>query len=71
MTAQTLQFQEIPIGQLFEFRGRPYQKLALSMASDEDRYGTIFRAETQVLPDPFPPATSSSEATRLQSRPQR
>ena len=32
----TIQFQEIPIGQFFEFRGRQYQKLALSMASDED-----------------------------------
>ncbi len=49
----TIQFQEIPIGQFFEFRGRRYQKLALSMASDEDRNGTIFQAQTEVLPDPF------------------
>ncbi len=53
MTA-TIQFQQIPIGQFFEFRGRRYKKLALSMASDEDRYGSIFMAETEVLPDPFP-----------------
>jgi hypothetical protein len=49
----TLQFQEIPIGQFFEYRGRRYRKLALSMASDEDRNGNIFQAQTEVLPDPF------------------
>ena len=49
----TIQFQEIPIGQFFEYRGRRYRKLALSMASDEDRNGNIFQAQTEVLPDPF------------------
>ena len=49
----TVQFQEILIGQHFEFRGRRFKKLAVSMASDEDRNGTIFQAETEVLPDPF------------------
>jgi len=49
----TIQFQEIPIGQHFEFRGRRYRKLALSMASDEDRIGNIFQAQTEVLPDPL------------------
>ena len=44
-----IQFQEIPIGQHFEFRGRRYRKLALSMASDEDRNGTSFMAQTEVL----------------------
>ena len=58
----TIQFQEIPIGQHFEFRGRRYKKIAPSMASDEDRNGNIFQAQTEVLPDPFPRATSASEA---------
>ena len=49
----TIQFQEIPIGHHFEFRGHRCRKLALSMASDEDRYGTIFMAETEVLQDPL------------------
>jgi len=49
----TLQFQEIPIGGHFEFRGRRYQKLALNIASDEDKNGTLFQAQTEVLPDPF------------------
>lgn len=52
MTA-TIQFQEVPIGQHFEFRGRRYKKLALSMASHEDRYGTIFLAQTGILHDPL------------------
>lgn len=49
----TIQFQEVQIGQFFEFRGRGYRKLALTMASDEERNGTIFMAETEVLLDPF------------------
>ena len=49
----TIQFQEIPIGQFFEFRGRRYKKLALSMASDEERNGNIFQGQTEVLPDPL------------------
>lgn len=50
---RTLQFQEVHIGQFFDNRGRRYEKLALSMASDEDRNGNIFQAQVEVLPDPF------------------
>ncbi|MCX6921868.1 MAG: hypothetical protein NT154_01420 [Verrucomicrobia bacterium] len=57
----TVQFQEIPIGQHFEFRGHRYKKLAVSMASDEDRNGNIFQAETEVLPDPFARPVESIE----------
>jgi len=60
----TLQFQEIPIGAHFEFRGRRYQKLALSMASDEDRNGTIFMAQTEVGPDPIPRIDPIAPSTR-------
>jgi len=49
----TIQFQEIPIGGHFEFRGRRYKKLALSMAEDKDYYGNIFQGQTEVLPDPL------------------
>jgi hypothetical protein len=62
----TIQFQKIPIGQHFEFRGRRYQKLALSMASDEDRNGAIFQAQTEVLPDPLPEVDLPSEFARRQ-----
>jgi len=59
-----MQFQEIPVGGHFEFRGRRYEKLALSMARDEDHYGNIFQAQTEVLPDPLTQrALSVSEVT--------
>ncbi|MEI6393235.1 MAG: hypothetical protein WCT12_19285 [Verrucomicrobiota bacterium] len=57
----TIQFQEIPIGQHFEFRDRRYKKLARNMASDEDRNGTIFQSETEVLPDPLRRTTLHAE----------
>lgn len=44
----TLRFGELPLGGRFEFRGRRYEKLALSLARDEDRCGNIFQAETLV-----------------------
>ncbi len=62
----TIQFQEIQIGQWFEFRGRRYRKLVLSMASDEDRNGTIFQPQTEVLPDPLPQVNLPSEVARPQ-----
>ncbi len=61
----TIQFPEIPIGQHFEFRGRRYQKLTLGMASDEDRNGTSFHAQTEVLPAPFALQASSPEVARF------
>jgi hypothetical protein len=65
----TIQFQEIPIGQFFEYRGRRYRKLALSMASDEDRNGNIFQAQTEVLPDPLPQANLPSGVARCHPQP--
>ena len=43
-------FCELPIGARFEFRGRRYEKLALSMAGDEERCGHAFHGVTEVLP---------------------
>jgi hypothetical protein len=62
----TIQFQEVPIGQHFEFRGRRYRKLALNMAGDEDRNGTIFMNQTGVLPDP--PSQTAQPTNRLKDR---
>ena len=67
----TIQFQEIPIGGYFEFHGRRYRKLALSMASDEDRNGNIFQAQTEVLPDPLPQANLPSGVARCQCQAER
>ena len=45
----TMQFCKIPVGANFEFRGRRYRKLALSMACDEERMGNVFHDETEVV----------------------
>jgi len=47
----TVKFQQISIGGRFEFRGRRYCKVALSMAHDEDRCGNIFQDHTDVVPE--------------------
>jgi len=60
-----VQFQEIPIGGHFEFRGRRYRKLALNMAGDEERNGAIFMNQTEVGPD----STSRSSSTTPPARP--
>ena len=52
----TIKFSQIPIGARFEFRGHRYEKLALSMARDEERLGNIFHAETEVVAEAWHPA---------------
>ena len=42
-------FYQLPLGARFEFRGKRYEKLALSMAGDEDRCGNIFQEEAEVF----------------------
>lgn len=41
-------FSEVPVGGRFEFRGRRYEKLALSLARDEERCGNVFMDRTEV-----------------------
>lgn len=56
-----LTFCQLPVGARFEFRGRRYEKLALSLARDEERYGNVFHDHTEVCwdrrpgEDPRPP----------------
>ena len=38
----TKTFREIAIGEEFTRHGRVYKKLALNLAEDEDRVGTVF-----------------------------
>ena len=57
----TIEFQEVRIGQHFEFRGCRYQKLAVNLGRDEDHYGNLFQPQTEVLPDPFGPPTQTEE----------
>ena len=48
------QFWELPVGARFCFRERRYEKIALSMARDEDRCGNVFHDETEVAWDRRP-----------------
>ena len=57
-----MQFKELPIGARFEFRGRRYEKVALSMACDEERMGNIFHDDTEVVSET--PIGHNSEADR-------
>ena len=50
----TTTFYQLPIGAIFEFRGRRFRKEALAMASDDDRCGNIFQEEAEVLWDRRP-----------------
>jgi hypothetical protein len=58
----TKTFREIPIGDEFILHGRVYKKLALSLAEDEDRVGTVFQYEFPVEVVPPTPAGSTQEA---------
>ena len=43
-----MKFYELAIGAVFEFRGRRYTKIAMSMTEDENRTGTIFMGGAEV-----------------------
>ena len=43
-----VQFYELAIGAVFEFRGKVYRKTAMSMADDERNWGNIFQAWIKV-----------------------
>jgi hypothetical protein len=51
-----VQFYELAIGAVFEFRGKRYQKTAMSMAEDERHWGNIFQGWYKVESEgPFLP----------------
>jgi len=43
-----MEFYKLAVGARFEFRDKHYQKTAMCMAVDRDRFGNIFRGETEV-----------------------
>ncbi len=47
----TARFDQLPVGARFEFRGRRYHKIGLTIAGGEDRIGHVFLDQTEVLPD--------------------
>ena len=61
-------FDAIPIGARFEFRGRRYEKLAFTLAGDEERCGNHFHGATEVVC--ATPAPAPAPPSRLAHRPQ-
>jgi hypothetical protein len=57
-----MQLYELAVGARFFFRGRRYEKIAMSMARDEDRIGNIFMGETEVTADGEPSLLPPEEA---------
>lgn len=57
---RTVRFDEVPVGGRFEFRGRRFEKIELSVARDEERWGAVFHEETEVVED-FVSAMSAHE----------
>jgi hypothetical protein len=45
-----MQFYQLAKGARFEFRGKQFEKIAMSMAEDAEQYGNVFQAETEVRP---------------------
>ncbi len=62
-------FGALAVGSRFEFRGQRYTKLALSMAQDEMRSGTIFQVETEVEAVDVPDHTLENGKSALGTNP--
>ena len=45
-----MQFYQLAKGARFEFRGKQFEKIAMSMAEDEERNGYVFQGETEITP---------------------
>jgi len=53
----TVRFYELAVGAGFVWRGQRFEKTAMSMAEDAQRFGSVFLAETEVASDgPLLPA---------------
>jgi hypothetical protein len=59
-----MKFYELAVGARFVFRGRRFEKIAMSVAHDEQRCGTVFMGETEVSPDGVPLLLPAAEAAR-------
>jgi hypothetical protein len=62
-----VRFVELPLGARFEFRGRRYEKVAQSMARDEERLGNVFHRDCEVVTED--PATTSPTTDHSHARP--
>jgi hypothetical protein len=54
----------LAIGARFVFHGQKYEKIAMSMAADEEGCGHIFLGEVEIVPEGVPMLLSPEEAER-------
>jgi len=59
-----MQFYQLAPGARFEFRGRHFKKVAISMAQDSERNGNIFQGETEITPIGEPLLLPEAEAAK-------
>lgn len=59
-----MQFYQLAKGARFEFRGKSYQKCAMSMAQDEHGNGNVFSGETEITPIGEPLLLPEADAKR-------
>jgi hypothetical protein len=57
-----MKFYELAVGARFVFRGRRFEKIAMSMARDEEDRSSIFLGETEVVPEGVPLLLPPAEA---------
>jgi hypothetical protein len=59
-----MQFYQLAKGARFDFRGKEFQKTAMSMAEDAERIGNIFPPEAEVTPIGEPLLLPAEEAEK-------
>lgn len=59
-----MQFYQLAEGARFEFRGKQFTKVAMSMAEDADLIGNIFQGGTEVVPTVEPLLLPVEEAEK-------
>jgi hypothetical protein len=60
----SMQFYQLAKGARFELQGRQFQKVAMSLAEDEDRNGNAFWSGTEVTPIGEPLLLPETEADK-------
>jgi hypothetical protein len=64
-----MQFYQLAKGARFEFRGKQFQKTAMSMAVDAERIGNVFQAGTEIMPIGEPLLLPAEEAEKWKPSP--
>ena len=59
-----MQFYQLAKGARFEFRGKEFQKTAMSMAVDAERCGNMFQGGTEIMPIGEPLLLPAEEAEK-------